>query len=196
LQRQKKDPFVKKVRNSHYRSRAVYKLIEIDKKRQLFKPGQTVIDLGAAPGSWSQYVAERVGQKGKIIAVDVLEMEPVNGVEIIRGDFTEQATLEACLELMAGGRADLVISDLAPNITGIRDVDQAKSIYLCELALDLAKQVLKPGGDLLLKIFQGSDVDHYRKELVHCFQKVRNEKPEASREDSREFYILARHINI
>jgi len=196
LQRQGKDPYVKKIRQSHYRSRAVYKLQEIDRKRKLFKPGQTVIDLGAAPGSWSQYVVERVGANGKVIALDMLSMEPIEGVIIIEGDFTEQATLDSCLSSVGNSGADLVISDMAPNITGIRDADQAKTLYLLELALDLARQVLNPGGDLLMKVFEGAGVDDFRKELSQSFQRVSNEKPAASRDQSREFYILARHINI
>lgn len=196
LQRQGKDPYVKKVRQSHYRSRAVYKLQEIDQKRKLFKPGQTVIDLGAAPGSWSQYVAERVGANGKVVALDILSMEPIEGVIIIEGDFTEQATLDSCLSSVGNSGADLVISDMAPNITGIRDADQAKTLYLLELALDLARKVLNPGGDLLMKVFEGAGVDDFRKELSQLFQRVSNEKPAASRDQSREFYILARHINI
>lgn len=196
IQRRNKDPYVKKVQGTHYRSRAVYKLQEIDRKKKLFRPGQTVLDLGAAPGSWSQYVVERVGGKGRIIAVDILPMDPIPGVTIIEGDFTEQETLDECLTHVGDADVDLVISDMAPNITGIRDADQARSMYLAELALDLARQVLKPGGDLLIKLFQGAGVDEFRKELSSIFQGVRNIKPAASRGESREFYILARHINI
>ncbi|MCG8324249.1 MAG: RlmE family RNA methyltransferase [Thiotrichales bacterium] len=196
MQRQKKDPFVKQARDSHYRSRAVYKLQDIDKKHGLFKPGFSVLDLGAAPGSWSQYAAERIGAKGRILAVDILEMEPINGVEIIRGDFTERPTLDACLNRLGGAAVDIVISDLAPNLTGIRDADQAKSMYLAELVLDLARHRLKPGGTLLLKVFQGAGLDALRSEINESFQYVSAEKPRASRTDSREFYILARHINI
>lgn len=196
LQRQKNDPYVRKAQDSHYRSRAVYKLIDLDNKHRLFKPGQTVFDLGAAPGSWSQYVSEKIGSKGQLVAVDILKMDAINGVDFIQGDFTEQMTLDTCLSTMRENRADIVISDMAPNITGIRDADQAKSMYLAELVLDLGKQALKPGGNLLLKVFQGAGLDEFRKELSLNFQKVIAEKPAASREKSREFYILARHIII
>ncbi len=194
MQRQKKDPYVKQVRQGHYRSRAVYKLAGIDKKRRLLRSGQTVIDLGAAPGSWSQYAAERTGAKGQVIAVDILDMEPIAGVEIIQGDFTEQVTLDACLARIGGAPVDIVISDMAPNMTGIRDADQARSMYLAELSLALAQQVLKPGGNLLLKVFQGAGLDRFRNDLNKYFQKVTVEKPDASRDESREIYILARHI--
>ena len=192
LQRQKKDPYVKQAHQSHYRSRAVYKLAEIDEKDHLFHKGQTVIDLGAAPGSWSQYVIEHISPSGRLISIDILPLEPINNSLIIKGDFTEQETYEQCLEALEGQKADLVISDMAPNISGIKDSDQARSLYLAELARDLAFQVLRPGGDLLIKLFQGSGADEFRKELKEHFDKIVNRKPRASRDDSREFYILAR----
>jgi 23S rRNA (uridine2552-2'-O)-methyltransferase len=192
LQRQKRDPYVKQIRQSHYRSRAVYKLIEIDNKDRLLQKGQIVIDLGAAPGSWSQYVAEKVSVSGKVMAVDILGMDPVDNVQIIHGDFTVQETYEKCLQLLEKQKADLVISDMAPNLSGIRTTDQAHSLYLAELARDFACQVLRPGGDLLVKVFQGSDVNQYRKELQERFAKVLTRKPKASRVSSREFYLLAR----
>lgn len=192
LQRQKKDPFVKQSQQSHYRSRAVYKLKEIDEKDHLFHKGQTVIDLGAAPGSWSQYVIERISPAGRLIAIDKLPLEEINNTLIIKGDFTEQETFERCLQLLDGKKADLVISDMSPNISGIKDSDQARSLYLAELARDLAFQVLKPGGDLLIKLFQGSGVDEFSKELKEHFVKIMNRKPRASRDDSREIYLLAR----
>ncbi len=196
LHRQKNDPFVKQAQADKYRSRAVYKLSELDQKHRLFKPGQVVFDLGAAPGSWSQYVVERVGSKGLVIAVDILDMEPIANVDFIHGDFTEQSTLDACLTRTDGAKVDIVISDMAPNISGIRDADQARSMALCELALDLAVRVLKPGGDLLLKVFQGAGLDTFKKELNEKFQRLVISKPGASRDKSRECYILARHIII
>ena len=149
LARQQKDPYVKQAQQSHYRSRAVYKLIEIDDKDHLFKQGQTIIDLGAAPGSWSQYVSEKIGNRGQLIAIDILPMQPVDNTLFIEGDFTEQSVYEQCLQAMENTRADLVISDMAPNLSGIRAADQARSLYLAELSFDLAKSVLKQGGDML-----------------------------------------------
>lgn len=159
LQRQRKDQFVKQAHRSHYRSRAVYKLKEIDQKDQLFSKGQTVIDLGAAPGSWSQYASERIEQQGKVIAVDILPMEPIDNVLFIQGDFTEQAIYEQCMQGLNSRSVDLVISDMAPNLSGIRVSDQVRGIYLAELCRDLAFQVLKPGGILLIKIFQGESIN-------------------------------------
>ncbi len=196
LQRQKKDPFVKLAQKSHYRSRAVYKLIEIDKKYRLFKPGQTVVDLGAAPGSWSQYLAEKLGAKAKIIAVDILEMENLPGVHFIQGDFTEQAVFDACLEQTGGQKVDLVISDMAPNISGIKDADQARSMYFAELVADFAQQVLAPGGHLLLKLFQGAGIEQYNKGLREHFSSLSAQKPKASRDSSREFYMLAKSFKL
>jgi 23S rRNA (uridine2552-2'-O)-methyltransferase len=192
LQRQKRDPYVKQVRHSHYRSRAVYKLMEIDEKDKLLHKGQTVIDLGAAPGSWSQYVADKVSTTGKVIAVDILHMDPIDNVQFIEGDFTEQETFEKCLQGIEKQEADLVISDMAPNLSGIKVTDQARSLYLAELATDLACQVLRPGGDLLVKVFQGSGTDRFRLELQEHFARILTRKPGASRAGSREFYLLAR----
>ena len=140
LERQNRDPYVKQARNSNYRSRAVYKLKEIDQRDRLLRPGQLVVDLGSAPGSWSQYAAEKVLPDGKVIAVDILEMPPINGVEFILGDFTEQSVFDQCLARLDGNKADLVISDMAPNLTGIRDSDQARCMYLAELALDFCRR--------------------------------------------------------
>lgn len=196
LERQKGDPFVKQARAHHYRSRAVYKLMEIDKRDRLFRRGQRVIDLGAAPGGWSQYAAEQVNGGGLVIAVDLLEMEPVAGVEFIHGDFTEEAVLETVLAALGGEPADLVISDMAPNLSGIRVTDQARSMHLAELALDLARRVLRPGGHFLVKLFEGAGTEPYRRELQQQFQKVSVRKPEASRDGSREFYMLAHGYNV
>jgi len=192
LQRQKRDPYVKQVRHSHYRSRAVYKLMEIDEKDKLLHKGQTVIDLGAAPGSWSQYVTEKISTTGKVIAVDILNMDPIDNVLFIEGDFTKQETCEKCLQCLEKRKADLVISDMAPNLSGIKATDQARSLYLAELAGDLACQVLRPGGDLLVKVFQGSGTDRFRLELQEHFTRILARKPRASRDGSREFYLLAR----
>ena len=191
LQRQRKDQFVKQAHRSHYRSRAVYKLKEMDQKDRLFSKGQTVIDLGAAPGSWSQYASERIEQQGKVIAVDILPMEPIDNVLFIQGDFTEQAIYEQCMQVLNSRSVDLVISDMAPNLSGIRVSDQVRGIYLAELCRDLAFQVLKPGGILLIKIFQGESINEFKRSLAEHFQKIMTRKPEASRKNSREFYILA-----
>jgi len=196
LARQQKDPYVKQAQQSRYRSRAVYKLIEIDEKDQLFRQGQTIIDLGAAPGSWSQYVSGKIGHQGRLIAIDILPMDPISNTLFIKGDFTEQSVVEQCLQAMNHGQADLVISDMAPNLSGIRAADQARSLYLAELSFDLAKGVLKQGGDMLVKLFEGEGTDMYRHELKEHFGKVIVRKPKASRDDSREFYVLARAFRL
>lgn len=192
LQRQQRDPFVKQAQKQNYRSRAVFKLQEIDRRDHLFKPGQLVVELGAAPGSWSQYVSAKILPGGRLVAVDILEMDPVSQVEFILGDFTEDSVRQRCLDSLDGRQADIVISDIAPNMTGIRDADHARSMALAELVLDFAVQTLAPHGSLLLKIFQGSDTQQFKSELSEKFQKVSVRKPDASRADSREFYMLAR----
>ncbi len=196
LIRQQKDPYVKQAQQSHYRSRAVYKLIEIDEKDHLFKQGQTIIDLGAAPGSWSQYVSKKIGKKGRLIAIDILPMDPIANTLFIKGDFTEQPVVEQCLQAMNHGKADLVISDMAPNLSGIGATDQARSLNLAELSFDLAKSVLKQGGHMLVKLFEGEGTGVYRRELKEHFGKVIVRKPKASRDDSREFYVLARTFRL
>ena len=196
LIRQQKDPYVKQAQQSHYRSRAVYKLIEIDEKDHLFKQGQTIIDLGAAPGSWSQYVSKKIGKKGRLIAIDILPMDPIANTLFIKGDFTEQPVVEQCLQAMNHGKADLVISDMAPNLSGIGATDQARSLNLAELSLDLAKSVLKQGGHMLVKLFEGEGTGMYRRELKEHFGKVIVRKPKASRDASREFYFLARTFRL
>jgi len=185
------DEFVLRAQKEGYRSRAIYKLIEIQQKDHILKPGMTVIDLGAAPGGWSEYAVKKLGSKGRMIALDILPMEPIEGVEIIEGDFREDAVLEQLLDLMDDTGADLVISDMAPNISGMEVVDIPRSYYLAELALDLARQVLKPGGGLLVKLFQGEGFDAYQKELKQSFSRVVMRKPKASRARSREIYALA-----
>jgi 23S rRNA (uridine2552-2'-O)-methyltransferase len=192
LQQQSKDLYVKKAQQSHYRTRAVYKLIEIDQKAQLISQGQTVVDLGAAPGSWSQYVSEQVGAQGKVIAIDILPIKPIDNVLFLKGDFTEQTVYDQCLKLLQGRNVDLVISDMAPNLSGIKSRDQARSMMLAELTSEFACKVLKPGGSMLTKVFQGEGVDIFRKDLKQHFQKIVTRKPAASRGHSREFYVLAR----
>lgn len=186
-----KDEFVQRAQQEGFRSRAVYKLIEINEKDRLIKPGMTVIDLGAAPGGWSEFVVKKVGQKGQLIALDILPMEPIDGVRFIEGDFREDSVFDQLMETMNNQRADLVISDMAPNISGMGSVDIPRAYYLCELALDLARQVLKPDGGFLVKLFQGEGFDAYNKALKHSFSRVVMRKPRASRPRSREIYALA-----
>jgi len=189
------DEYVRRSQQDGYRSRAIYKLIEIDKKDRLVKPGMSIIDLGAAPGGWSEYCVKKLGKNGSMIALDILPMEPIDGVRIIEGDFREDAVFEELMAVMnADGEsqlADLVISDMAPNISGMGSVDMPRAYYLCELALDLAQQVLKPGGGLLVKLFQGEGFEAYNKTLKASFSKVVMRKPKASRARSREVYALA-----
>ena len=190
------DEYVRLAREQGYRSRAVFKLMEIQTRDRILKPGMTVIDLGAAPGGWSQFAAQQVGRQGKVIALDMLPMEPLAGVDFIEGDFREQETLDRLLALLAGRPVDLVISDMAPNTSGIKAVDQPRGIYLAELALDLARQCLRPGGDLLLKTFQGEGFDALLRELHRSFATVANRKPKASRSRSPEAYLLARNYHL
>jgi 23S rRNA (uridine2552-2'-O)-methyltransferase len=186
------DPYVQKAKAEGYRSRAAYKLLELDRKDRLLAPGQLLVDLGAAPGSWAQVAAARLGGKGRVVALDLLPMAPLPGVHFIQGDFREQAVLEALLLALGGRKADLVISDLAPNISGIGVSDQARSIYLCELALEFARQCLKPGGALLVKVFQGAGFAEFLLEMRKAFAKVGSRKPEASRGRSSELYLLGK----
>jgi 23S rRNA (uridine2552-2'-O)-methyltransferase len=192
IQRQDKDPYSKQARASHYRSRAAYKLSEIDSKDRLFSNVQNVVDVGASPGSWSQYASEKVGAQGRIVAVDILPMEPVDKVTFIEGDFTENAVIDKCIAELKGARADLVLSDIAPNLSGVRASDQARSMYLAELVLAFSDEVLSQGGNMLIKLFQGEGTDQYKKELGIRFQKVMVRKPQASRDSSREFYVLGK----
>ena len=186
------DVYVRRAKQDGYRSRSAYKLLEILEKDKLVRAGMTVVDLGAAPGGWSQVLAPIVGAKGQVIALDILEMEPLRGVIVIRGDFSEDATLKL-LEEQSGNRSiDLVVSDMAPNMSGLGLVDSARSIHLAELAHEFARDRLKPGGDLLVKVFQGAGLDEYRKALSHTFGSVVVRKPKASRDRSSEFYLLAR----
>jgi len=189
--RQASDPYVLKAQQEGWRSRAVFKLEEIDKKYRLLHNGSVVIDLGAAPGGWSQYAARRALPKGRVIALDILDMDPLDGVEFIQGDFTEDAALQQLLSTLGDSQADLVISDMAPNISGMRSVDQPRSMYLVELAVDLAAQVLSPGGGFVTKVFQGEGFDELVKNLRKQFKTVKIRKPAASRQESRETYVAA-----
>jgi len=184
------DPYVQRAQKEGYRSRAAYKLLEIDKRDHLMKPGMVVIDLGAAPGGWSQVAAAKVGVTGKVIALDILPMTPIFGVDFIQGDFREASVLAQLQEQLQGKQVRLVISDMAPNITGIAVTDQASAIYLAELALDLAVQQLQPGGAFLVKVFQGAGFEGYLKLMRQHFTKVVTRKPDASRDRSSELYLL------
>jgi len=192
LQEHRKDQYVKRAQMDGYRSRASYKLIEIDQKDRIFKPGLLVVDLGAAPGGWSQVAAKLVGPKGKIIASDILNMDPINRVDFVLGDFTDSVVLQNILNLLEKNLVDLVISDMAPNMSGIRGVDQTKAMYLVELALDLASEILKPGGNFVVKAFHGEGFDQYMLELKKRFKRVTSRKPNASRSRSREVYVVAK----
>ncbi len=196
LQEHFNDPYVRKAQAQGYRSRAVFKLLEIQQKDRLLRPGMTVIDLGAAPGSWSQVAAGLVGDKGLLIASDILPMEPLPGVHFVLGDFREEAVFAALLAVLGDRQADLVISDMAPNMSGERSVDQPRAMYLAELALELARRVLRPGGDLLVKTFQGEGVDAYRKEMRQSFRQLLVRKPGASRARSSEVYLLGREFEM
>lgn len=187
------DEYVKRAQQDGYRSRAVYKLLEIHEKDRLLRPGLAVVDLGAAPGGWSQLATRLVGGQGRVMALDILPMEPLPSVEFIEGDFRETAVLDQLLAALDGRSVDLVLSDMAPNTSGIKAVDQPSSLYLAELALDFARQCLKPGGDFLVKAFQGEGFDRFLKELRVAFATVAPRKPRASRARSAEQYLLARN---
>ena len=186
------DVWVKKSREDGYRSRASYKLIELDNKDRLFRPGQTVVDLGAAPGGWSQVAVERVGDDGTVVASDILEMSPIAGVAFVQGDFTEQSVLDELLDLLGERRADVVISDMAPNMSGMAAVDIPNAMGLVELALDMAQQVLKPGGVFVAKVFQGEGFDSLLAEMRKSFGTVVSRKPDSSRARSREIYQVCK----
>lgn len=186
------DPWVQRAQAEGWRARAVFKLMEIDEKARLLKPGMTVVDLGAAPGSWCQYAAKRILPGGRLIALDLLEMDGLAGVEFIQGDFREDEVL-ARLEAALGGRQlDLVLSDMAPNMTGIAVTDQARVMHLTELSLEFAREHLKTGGDMLVKVFQGAGFMELRDETAKLFEAVQVKKPAASRDRSAETYLLAR----
>lgn len=186
------DPYVKKAQVDGYRSRASYKLLELIDKDRLLRPGMTVLDLGSTPGGWSQVVAPLLGKQGKTIASDILPMDPIPNVVFIEGDFTEQEVFDAILAQLDNDKADLVMSDMAPNISGVDAADQAASMYLVELALDMAIAVLKPGANYVAKVFHGEGYDQYLKDMREHFDKVVVRKPDASRSRSREVYVVGK----
>ena len=186
------DPYVKLAQQKGLRSRSAYKLLELQDKYQLIKAGMTVVDLGAAPGGWCQLAQSLVGEQGRVVGLDILFMDPLHGVQFIQGDFTDDEPLRELLEALDGQAVDLVLSDMAPNMSGMATIDQAKAMYLAELALEFVRSHLKPGGDFVVKLFQGEDFDTYVREVRSLFKKVRVRKPKASRPRSREVYLLAR----
>jgi len=192
LQEHVNDPYVKQAQKDGYRSRASYKLLQLNEKDKLLRPGMLVMDLGSAPGGWSQVAGHIVGDKGQVLATDILPMHPLSRVDFIQGDFTEEPVLEKILALLDGRRPDIILSDMAPNISGIDSADQASSMYLVELALDMARQVLKPKGDFVAKVFQGAGSDAFLKDLRGTFDKVLVRKPAASRARSREVYMVGK----
>ena len=192
LKEHESDEYVQRSRKDGYRSRASYKLLEIDQSAGLIKPGMTVVDLGAAPGGWSQIAIAKVGDGGRVVASDILNMDVLAGVDFVQGDFTDDTVFDAILKMLADRPVDLVISDMAPNMSGMKAVDQPRAMYLVELAVDFARQVLPPGGDFLAKVFQGEGFDALVRELRIEFTSVAIKKPDASRARSSEVYCLAR----
>jgi 23S rRNA (uridine2552-2'-O)-methyltransferase len=192
LQRHVSDPYVRKAQQEGYRSRSAYKLLELHEKDRLIRPGMRVMDLGCAPGGWSQVAGRLVGEKGRVLATDILPMDPVRNVDFIQGDFTDEAVVEQLLAWLQGGKFDLILSDIAPNITGIDSADQASSMHFLELALDTVRLALKPGATFVAKMFQGAGSDNFLKDLRRSFDKVSIRKPGASRPESREVYIVAK----
>jgi 23S rRNA (uridine2552-2'-O)-methyltransferase len=188
------DHYVQEARRLGYRSRAVFKLQEINEKDRLIKPGMALVDLGAAPGGWSQMARPMVGPKGRVIATDILDIEPIPGVDFLCGDFREDSVLKGVEALVGEQALDLVLSDMAPNISGIDAADQAASLYLCELALEFAKQHLKPQGAFVVKVFQGEGFDAYLKAVREVFGSVSIRKPKASRPRSSEVYLVAKNF--
>ena len=185
-----KDPFVIQAQKDGYRSRAAYKLIEIDKKYKIIKSGITAVDLGAAPGGWSQVLSKKIGLKGKVVGIDLLEVSPIKGIDFIQGDFMQEEILNEMVDKLENKPVDLVISDMAPNISGIKMVDQQKAIYLNELAFDFATKHLKQNGRFLVKSFVGKDFEEFVKNLRSCFKKVYKIKPDSSRSRSAEIFLL------
>ncbi len=186
------DQYVQRAQREGYRSRACYKLLELQEKDRLIRPGMTVVDLGSAPGGWSQVAVELVGHTGKLVASDILAMDGLAGVEFIKGDFTEDAVFEQIVAAIGGSPVDLVVSDMAPNMSGMADVDQPRSMYLVELALDMSRRVLAPGGVFVTKIFQGEGFDELLRDARSSFSKVLTRKPQASRARSKEVYLVAK----
>jgi 23S rRNA (uridine2552-2'-O)-methyltransferase len=194
LKRHVNDPYVRRARTQGYRSRAAYKLLQLLKLDGLVRSGATVVDLGAAPGSWSQVLVECVGRSGRVVAVDLLEVAPVPGVMVIQGDFSEEAVLRRLEEALRGRKIDLVVSDMAPNISGVRSSDQARSIHLCELALDFAETHLNSGGAFVVKAFQGAGYPEFLAAMRRIFVSVASRKPGASRSESNEMYLVGKKL--
>jgi 23S rRNA (uridine2552-2'-O)-methyltransferase len=190
------DPFVQRAQSEGWRSRAVFKLEEIDRRERLLKPGQVCLDLGAAPGAWSQYVQQRVGRKGRVVATDMLPMGDLPGVQFVQGDFREEAVFEQVMSLVPVGEVDVVLSDMAPNLSGVDVIDQPRALYLAELALDMAGRVLKPGGAALIKVFQGAGFPGLLQSARARFARVKLVKPQASRSRSPEIYLLAMQFRL
>jgi len=190
------DPFVQRAQSEGWRSRAVFKLEEIDRREKLLRPGRVCLDLGAAPGAWSQYAARGVGRKGRVVATDILPMPELPGVEFVQGDFRDQEVFDQVLGLLPDRQVDLVLSDMAPNLSGVDAIDQPRSMYLAELALDMAARVLKPGGDALIKVFQGSGFQEMVQGARGRFARVKLVKPQASRSRSPEMYLLAMQFRL
>jgi len=190
------DDFVKRARTEGWRSRAVFKLEEIQKRDRLFRPGMFVVDLGAAPGAWSQYARHMVGGPGRVVALDILPMDPLPEVDFIQADFGEDQALEALRAALGDDKVDLVLSDIAPNMSGVAAVDQPKSMYLAELALEFCREALRPGGDFLCKAFHGEGFEAFMSEARSSFASVKTRKPKASRPRSREVYVLARNYRV
>ena len=191
MQRHRNDEFVKRSRREGYRSRAAYKLLEIQDRDRPLRSGQVVVDLGAAPGGWSQVAADLVGAQGEVVAVDILQMDPLPGVNVIQGDFREDAVLQALDDVLDGRPVDLVISDMAPNVSGVAAVDQPRAMYLCELALDFCTHHLRPGGGFVCKVFHGEGFDDWMRAVKAQFGRALTRKPKASRANSREVYLVA-----
>jgi 23S rRNA (uridine2552-2'-O)-methyltransferase len=185
------DHYVKLAQKRGLRSRAAFKLEELQQKDQLIKPGMTVVDLGAAPGGWSQVAVKLVGEQGKLVACDILPMDPIVGVDFLQGDFREESVLETLLQMVGDDKVDVVLSDMAPNMSGSDATDQPRAMYLVELALDMCHQVLAPGGSFAVKVFQGEGFDEYMKAVKQAFTTVKTRKPESSRARSREVYLVA-----
>jgi 23S rRNA (uridine2552-2'-O)-methyltransferase len=192
LSRHLNDPYVKQAQKDGYRARSAYKLIELNDKDRLIRPGMRIMDLGSAPGGWSQVASKLVGERGRVLATDILPMDGLMNVDFIQGDFTEDGIVQQVADWLGGAKFDLIISDIAPNTTGIDSADAAKSIYLLELALDMALKTLKSHANLVAKMFQGSGSDEFLKELRTHFEKVNIRKPAASRKESREVYVVAK----
>jgi len=195
-ERQERDPYVQQARRDGWRSRAVYKLEQIDEKERFLRPDMVCVDVGSAPGSWSQYVTRKLKGRARIVAVDILPMDSLPDVDFIQGDFQDEAVFEQMLAAIGDQGVDLVMSDIAPNITGTRVVDQPRSMYLVELALDLARRVLKPGGNFVCKVFQGEGIDEFVIDARNSFERVKVMKPKASRAGSREVYLVARNYQL